>query len=306
MWLNILGPLLYEDSKLVLPLGDIFKSLGLFILCLVAGLIIRYWWNSLAVLIGKIHRAYAAFYLVFILTFGMYVNAYAFEMLTDWRVALSAMLLPYTATAFAATLGFIVRQPKERVMTIAIETALQNGAVALVLVDKCLTSPADDLAAVLPVLCTVFAPLPWWSLLFIKGYYDKCACLKPRALYYLEEEEDAVKVPYAVSNDPHDPTSPNMSGFAFANPLSKDVVSYSNGEIIIGAKGSDAASPYNKGQDDLEVNDPEGREAAAETNEEQNEAAEEIKQDDDIEIMSGSPKKRGLSFNLLNHGDFVI
>ena len=102
------------------------------------------------------------------MTFGVYVNIYALDfVLGDWRVSVCSALLPYTGTFISGLLAHLFGQPWYRVKTIAIETALQNTALTLFMLRYTLPQPEADIASVMPLLGTIFAPLP----LCINGFY---------------------------------------------------------------------------------------------------------------------------------------
>lgn len=107
------------------------------------------------------------------LVIGFSSQLYIVQFIT-WKVALAAGLLPLTAFILAATIATLARQPKDRILTIALETSIQNGALAFVLVNLSLGQPMGDMAVVLPQLSVVLTPLPFIVAVVVKKVYEKC------------------------------------------------------------------------------------------------------------------------------------
>ncbi len=116
----------------------------------------------------KILRPMAVFLLVFIMSFGTYVNIYALDFfLEDWRVGTCSALLPWIGTFLSGLVAYVLGQPWYRAKTVGIETALQNTALTLFMLKYTLPQPEADIAAVMPLIGTLLAPIP----LCINGFY---------------------------------------------------------------------------------------------------------------------------------------
>ncbi len=77
----------------------------------------------------KIIKTLRPIYLIFIIfmfTFGIYVNLYIFRLFTPFLV-LAGCLLPWVGFALGGLVAFLLRQPMDRIKTIAIETGIQNS-----------------------------------------------------------------------------------------------------------------------------------------------------------------------------------
>ncbi len=59
-------------------------------------------------------------------TFGIYVNQYIFRLFTPTLI-LAGCLLPWLGFFLGGLVAFILRQPFDRITTIAIETGIQNS-----------------------------------------------------------------------------------------------------------------------------------------------------------------------------------
>jgi len=162
LWMFALGrQFLVEDSgqKISLPYTNIFYSLLMLVLPLCAGVVVRRFCPKFADTAKKILRPFLGLIIVFICTFGVYVNLYMFRLMT-WRVLVGGMGLPWLGFAFGLVIAILSRQPKPNVLAISIETGIQNTGIAIMLLQLSFTQPDADLAAVLPVVVAMFTPAP--------------------------------------------------------------------------------------------------------------------------------------------------
>ena len=79
----------------------------------------------------KLLRPIYITFIIFMFTFGIYVNQYIFRLFTPILI-LAGCMLPWIGFFFGAIIAFFTRQPFDRIKTIAIETGIQNaGKVSL-------------------------------------------------------------------------------------------------------------------------------------------------------------------------------
>ena len=74
----------------------------------------------------KLLRPIYIIFIIFMFTFGIYVNQYIFRLFTPILV-LAGCMLPWFGFFFGAIIAFFTRQPFDRIKTIAIETGIQNA-----------------------------------------------------------------------------------------------------------------------------------------------------------------------------------
>ena len=168
LWLLTLGPELLDDEDISVPFLNIFFSLLLLIIPLGIGMVLKRCLPKAARFMIKILRPMAIFLILFITTFGTYVNIYVLDfVLTDWRVTVCSALLPWSGTLVSGFTAYMLGQSWYRAKTVGIETALQNTALTLVMLRATLPQPEADIAAVMPYWGTLLAPVP----LFINALY---------------------------------------------------------------------------------------------------------------------------------------
>jgi sodium/bile acid cotransporter 3/5 len=87
---------------------------------------------------------------------------------------LAGCLLPYCGFGLSALVAFILRQPPARILTIAIETGIQNTGLAIVIMKFSLPQPEADLAVVAPIVVAMFMPLPLWVAVTVTEIRRRC------------------------------------------------------------------------------------------------------------------------------------
>ena len=106
------------------------------------------------------------FFIIYILTFGIYTNLYVFKLITYQTILVSAAL-PYTGFLIGFLMSLITKQNRERMIAIFIESGewtmekdflfcvffqgLQNTGVAIFFLRLSLPQPDSDLAIVVPI-----------------------------------------------------------------------------------------------------------------------------------------------------------
>lgn len=113
-------------------------------------------------------------FIVYILTFGLYVNSYIYRMMISYPLIVpAAFLLPWCGFGFGFLVARILRQPRPNAVTIAIETGIQNYSIAMVVLLGAFPKPYGDLAAVMPLVVAHFTPLPLFAVFLILTIRDK-------------------------------------------------------------------------------------------------------------------------------------
>lgn len=82
------------------------------------------------------------------------------------------MGLPLLGNAIGWTAAKIFRQPQPDVVTIAIETGVQNTGLTMFLVVFALEQPAADITLVVPIGVSILTPIPLITFVIIKKTRD--------------------------------------------------------------------------------------------------------------------------------------
>lgn len=81
---------------------------------------------------------------------------------TVFQVLLTAALLPYLGFILGGLVAFIFRMSREQVLTVAIETGIQNTGIAIVMLLLSLDHPDSDISITAPITSAIFTPIPLW------------------------------------------------------------------------------------------------------------------------------------------------
>ncbi len=182
LWMLTLGPTFFHDP-IVIPFVNIITSLALFVGALFVGVIIKYVRPKVAKIICNYHKGFSIIYVLYIFTLGTYVNLYAFGYLKEVSILVSGMLLPWIGTLVSGAIAAILRQSWKHIKTIAIETAIQNAAISLVLLHKCFDEPEADISSVMPIASFLFTPIPLLLAVAVKYYKEDRCCWQTPLTY---------------------------------------------------------------------------------------------------------------------------
>ncbi|XP_076470033.1 uncharacterized protein LOC143300318 [Babylonia areolata] len=168
MWMSTLGRYVSGLDDVNIPFANIIYSLlGLVAAC-GFGLLLKTkkpTWAKVAITISKVG---IALFIIFILTVGVYANLYVFSLMKGVVLAAAAML-PYCGFLIGGLVALVLRLPAKHVITIAIETGIQNTGVAMIVLLLSLDHPESDLSIVAPATSALFTPIPlYFAILFFK------------------------------------------------------------------------------------------------------------------------------------------
>ena len=162
LWLFTLGQLLITDNaRITIPFTNIMIMLACYMIPVVIGLVIQRYCKRLSAVIVRSLRPIYVVFILFMFTFGVWSNLYIFRLITP-LLLLAGSLLPYVGFSLSGLVAFILRQPPPRILTIAIETGIQNTGLPIILMKFSLPQPDADLSIVAPVVIAMFTPLPLW------------------------------------------------------------------------------------------------------------------------------------------------
>ncbi|XP_014663962.1 PREDICTED: ileal sodium/bile acid cotransporter-like isoform X2 [Priapulus caudatus] len=159
MWLTLLGKYFTEGTNLRIPFVNIILGLSYMIGPVGIGLVIKIYRPTWAAFMMRILKPCCAILVVILIVTGVYSSWYIFSLVTPLIVAVASSL-PWLGFTMGGLVAIITRRPWPIVKTIAIETGFQNAGIALVLLRSTFPQPEADLAAVVPIICTILTPLP--------------------------------------------------------------------------------------------------------------------------------------------------
>ncbi|CAL1544816.1 unnamed protein product [Lymnaea stagnalis] len=159
MWLFTLGKVVYNQGNVQIPYENIFFSLLGIIVPVLIGLFLQRKFPKVAKMWLSAVKYIVFVFIVFVLTVGVYANVYIFSLLSG-EVLLAAALLPYLGFLLGGIVACIFRQGNVNIITIAVETGIQNTGIPIVLLRLSLLGPDKDTSIVAPVASALFTPIP--------------------------------------------------------------------------------------------------------------------------------------------------
>lgn len=206
LWLFTLGQHIMEGGTHVkIPFENIIISLISVLVPVAIGILIQKKWIKGAKFIIRCLRPFYIVLILFMFTIGVYSNLYIFRLITPTLI-LCGCLLPYLGFLISGLVAFILRQPLPRVLTIAIETGIQNTGLPIILMKFSLPQPEADLSVVSPVVVAMFMPLPLWIAVTIVEIRRRC-CRKGKV-----NLEEAAAINDTVESNLHESGAVKLVG----------------------------------------------------------------------------------------------
>ncbi|CAF0850351.1 unnamed protein product [Didymodactylos carnosus] len=176
-WIWALGRTFIDFKLAKFPWWNMFLSLTTLLIPVLAGLLTRRYRPVMANRVGKFLNPIGVGFLVFVLTFGVYINMYIFY-LVDFKMIMACCFLPWFGFIGGAILGLITTQDKKRAIAICIETGLQNTAASIFFLRLTFPQPESDIALTAPLVISMATPIPFILMLIAKSLYLKCCAKK--------------------------------------------------------------------------------------------------------------------------------
>ena len=161
-WMYTLGQLLMTtetDIEIRVPFMNILTSLVSLILPILAGIMLKKYKPKWAEKWLKVTRVCVFVFILFMFTFGLYANLYVFRLFT-WQLVIGGCCLPYIGFIMGGLMSFICRVQYSHIITICLETGIQNTGIAILLMRLTLPQPDANLSIIAPVVVSMMTPIP--------------------------------------------------------------------------------------------------------------------------------------------------
>jgi sodium/bile acid cotransporter 3/5 len=198
-WIFLVGPYL-TDGDLVIPFGQLLTSLVGLILPIALGMWIRWKWAKAGAIMQRIIVPFTLLTVLFILTAGVYINLFIFQLITPLMVA-AGFVVAVCGYVFGAALAWAFRLSLPQITAVSIETSFQNGGIAFVLLKMSFPEPQGELASVAPVAQLMITGLPLWFVLAAVKLYG---CYRARGG---EKKTTSKNLDYEAVEDPLEKTT---------------------------------------------------------------------------------------------------
>ena len=91
-------------------------------------------------------------------------------------MCLAGMCVAVAGFSFGALFAWATRLPRPQIVAISLETALQNGSIAFILLKLSFPSPYSDMAALPPIAQMLMCSIVLWTICSVyKIYASRCA-----------------------------------------------------------------------------------------------------------------------------------
>ena len=171
----VLGRLYVDFDQVVIPYTDIVIGLVTIIAPLFVGILIGRYLPKIAGLIRKTVKPLSYTFILVQLVFGSLTNQYMYVLMVRyWYMSVAGLALPALGMLCAYLIALVFRQGKVRAITIAIETAIQDVAPALLILIGSMSQPEGDLAAAVPMVSKLMSTIPLVIAWIATMTYTKC------------------------------------------------------------------------------------------------------------------------------------
>ncbi|KAK3085534.1 hypothetical protein FSP39_004776 [Pinctada imbricata] len=185
LWLYTVGvKVIYKDIDIQIPFLNIITSLIGLLIPVGIGILIARKKPRWAKFILKLVRPITVIFVILVFTFGVYANLYVFKLMEPLTL-LSGALIPYCSFAFGGLVALIASRfanwsdRRSKILTIAIETGIQNTGISIVLLQTSLPPPDGDIGIVAPIVCSIFTPIPMVIIILTYEIYKRCFRKEP-------------------------------------------------------------------------------------------------------------------------------
>lgn len=153
LWMHTLGRQIAGTATPAVPFLNLIVSLVALTLPLGLGLLIQYKRPKWAQVAERIVRPFSVAILLVALVIGTYSYWYIVTLITLMDVV-AASVVVVAGFLFGATMAWLFRLKSKQIIAVSLETAIQNGPLAIVILTFSLPEPSGDLAVV-PVVVLV-------------------------------------------------------------------------------------------------------------------------------------------------------
>ena len=179
LWLLTVGQnLLDEESGVVIPFTRIASSLLIILAPLSVGIVIGRFKPRAAAIIVKLLRPFFLCVICIFFPIALYINADVLRMFTIVYV-LAGCCIPYIGFILGAALSTVLRQSRARIITIALETGIQNIGIPILIMQNSLPHPEAEIAMIGPLAVAIATPLPLWLGLVVQEVRRRCCRGQP-------------------------------------------------------------------------------------------------------------------------------
>nr|VZI35733.1 unnamed protein product [Spirometra erinaceieuropaei] len=195
------GRFFLDVQQIKIPYVQIAGQLLYVVIPVIAGMLIKRYLPKTAAHIRRCLQPLSFIFIAVLVGFGTYVNLPIYALIGPYPLLLpTAAALPWIGFLAAGLVACLLRRSRAEILTIAIETGIQNIGIAILVLIYSMPQPEGDIGAVMPLVVALFTPLPLMIAAIVVCIQDgRCVCCKKRLqhtqLTQTTEDEDQVGGP---------------------------------------------------------------------------------------------------------------
>nr|AKN21468.1 slc10a-1 [Schmidtea mediterranea] len=173
-WVFCLGRFYFDFKIAQIPIRNIFLGVLQVVVPVVLGLIFRYKWKRWGLKLLKVFKILSIIFIWFLLTFGLYVNLYVFEVILDYpHLVPIVAVLPWCGFLFGLLIGIGSKHGFVQSKTISIKIGVQNIGFAILIVKYSMQGLYSDFGILIPFIILISS-----HALLLVGYICKLIFVK--------------------------------------------------------------------------------------------------------------------------------
>ena len=184
------------ETNINIPITRLLLNLLNTIVPCLIGLALSRFFPKLKPIVLKIAKPFVISFILTFLTFTTIVKYYVFTLI-HWKQWATAPFVPWLGFIIGASIAAVFKLPMKQVVTIALETGIQNVGVAFLIITYNFPSPEADYA-ILPLISVSFlTTIPLWFVLLGLTIRNR---LKAKKESTINEDEKIRKVNLLENN----------------------------------------------------------------------------------------------------------
>jgi len=171
-WVLFLGQHIFTMGEMPVPYSRIGSSIVALIIPLCIGYSIQKFLPRVSRIMIRVLMPLSSCLIIFIIVFATVTNLYLFKIFS-WKIILAGALVPWTGYLIGLLTSLSARLSCPDIISMTIESGIQNTGIAIFMLKFCLGQPAADLTTVIPVAVALMTPIPLLIGFIVKKYFGK-------------------------------------------------------------------------------------------------------------------------------------
>lgn len=173
LWLFTLGKNIIKGTTINIPFQNIALSLVSMVVPVGIGLLVQRYLPKVAAMGRRILAPVCIIMILIIIILGS-IAYYELLLMLTWHIVIASSLNVWLGFLAGCLVSVAFRFPKEDVVSVAVETGIQNTGIAYVLLNYSLDPPDNEIASLVPVAASIITPLPLFIIYCFMKIKEHC------------------------------------------------------------------------------------------------------------------------------------